>query len=242
MDNKRPPIYNPDLIFDEAKHKYWLKSDPNIKFTSATTFIGKFFAPFNGPAIARNLVETNPKYKDYTVKSLLAEWNKSGTHGTHVHNQIENYILGDEECIVEKKAELAKDWINDTFDLSKHILYPEVRVASPKWKISGTIDLLAYNPDTDEYIIGDWKTNKKIDTTSYRGKKGIKKSTRHLDDCKYVKYALQMSLYRFILELEFGIAVKKQILIHLKPKELDLYFTPYYEKEIENMLKEFYEN
>lgn len=239
----KPPIDNSDLIFDEKTHKYSFKSKPGVKLTSATTFIGKFFKPFNGPKIAAKLIDTHEKYANYTVKELLQEWNKSSTHGTRVHNEIENFILNsfDDDELSERKAFFAAEWLKKTFDLDNHILYPEVRMASSKYGLSGTIDLLAYDPKTDTYIIGDWKTNKKITTYPYNYQKGIKNSTKHLDDTKAVKYGLQMSLYRFLLENEYGLKVKKQILIHLKPTDIDLYFTPYYEQEIQNMIEEYNE-
>lgn len=236
----KTPFQNKDLKFDEATHKYWLESDPDIKFTSATTFIGKFFETFNAPKIASKLVRTHPKYQDMTVSELLKQWNQTATHGTKVHNEVENYILGklDYDEITEDKAVHAINWIESTFDRDRHILYPEVKLYSKDLQLSGTVDLLAYDKEKDLYLIGDWKTNKKITKTAYGGKTGIHPATFKVEDCKFNKYALQMSLYRYILETEYNVPVKRQILIHLYESGRKPYFTPYMESIIKEMIKE----
>lgn len=237
---KKTPFNNTDLKFDEASHKYWLESNPDIKFTSTTTFIGKFFEVFNAPKIASKLVKTHPKYQHMTVKELLRTWNKTATHGTKVHNEVEKYILGDLSytALSEPKARHAVDWIEDTFDRERHILYPEVKLYSKELQISGTVDLLAYDKEKDLYLIGDWKTNKKITKTAYGGKTGTHPATYKVEDCKFNKYALQMSLYRYMLEQEYGVDVKRQILVHLFEKGKKPHFTPYMESVIQEMIKE----
>jgi hypothetical protein len=235
---KQCPLTDPNLKFDEKSHTYWLDTDPDLKFTSVTTFISSFFAPFDAVRIATNLVQTHPKYTGYTVKQLLAEWRQSGTHGTKVHNEIENFILGNlaEDEITEKKAELGVEYVKEKFYSRAYNLYPEVRIYSKKYQLSGTIDLLGHDPSRDRYIIGDWKTNKKITTTAYKGKTGIKPATVDIEDCKLNTYGLQMSLYRYILETEYNADVRRQILIHLKEDERDIYYTTYMIDTVKKML------
>lgn len=240
--SKRSPFNNTDLQFDEESHTYWLQSNPDIEFTSATTFIGKFFETFNAPKIAAELVDDHPKYKDYTVKELLSEWNQTATHGTKVHNEVEKYILNDLNLIdvTEPKSVNGIKWVQDTFDDERHILYPEVKLYSKNLQISGTVDLLAYDKEKEIYLIADWKTNKKITRKGYRGKVGTHPATYQVEDCKYNKYALQMSLYRYMLEEEYGVSVKRQILVHLKPNNVKTYYTPYMDNVLKKMLDSSY--
>lgn len=237
--SEHTPFKNQDLQFDEESHTYWLKSNPDIEFTSATTFIGKFFETFNAPKIASNLVDSHPKYQDYTVSELLSEWNKTATHGTKVHNEVENYVRGELPLtdVTEPKAIQGIKWLQNTFNSDRHTLYPEVKLYSKELQLSGTVDLLAYDKKKDIYLIADWKTNKKISRSGYRGKVGTHPATYNVEDCKYNKYALQMSLYRYILESEYGVPVKRQILVHLKPNNIKRYFTPYMNNILEEMIK-----
>ena len=239
--SNRSPFSDNDLQFNEGQHKYWLKSNPDLKFTSSTTFIGKFFETFNAPKIAAELTSEHPKYKHMTTSELLKEWNKSSVHGTKVHNQLEGFILDEldvtEDYVEDKTLEGIK-WLKNTFDLSRHILYPEVRIYSKELQLSGTVDLLAHDPKKDIYIIADWKTNKKITRSAYQGKTGTHPATFKVEDCKYNKYALQMSLYRYMLETNYGINVKRQILVHLYDNGHRPYYTPYMENVIEAMIEE----
>ena len=45
-----------NLLFDEPTHVYSLKDAPEIEFTSATTFIHRFFEPFNREKVATKLL------------------------------------------------------------------------------------------------------------------------------------------------------------------------------------------
>ena len=46
----------------EPEHKYILKSEPDLNFTSVTSITSQYFAPFDKDVIAKRLVETNVKY------------------------------------------------------------------------------------------------------------------------------------------------------------------------------------
>jgi len=88
-----------------------------------------------------------------------------------------------------------------------------------------------------DYVLIDWKTSKRIDKSSFNGKKGIKKETCHIDDCKYNHYALQLSLYRYILKMYYNIPVARQLIAQLKDDGVETFSTPYMEDEIVSMLK-----
>jgi len=92
------------------------------------------------------------------------------------------------------------------------------------------------NQDSNEYVLIDWKTSKRIDMKSFKGKMGIKKETKKIEDCNYNHYALQLSLYRYILETYYGININRQIIAHLKEDGVQTYSTPYMKNEIKNML------
>ena len=77
--------------------------------------------------------------------------------------------------------------------------------------IAGTIDVLMKNKNSGEYVLIDWKTSKRIDKKSFKGKKGIRKESSQIEDSKYNHYALQLSLYRYILEKYYGIMVARTI-------------------------------
>ena len=58
---------NKDIELLEPEHKYILKAEPDLNFTSVTSITSQYFAPFNKDAIAKRLVETNMKYIGMTM-------------------------------------------------------------------------------------------------------------------------------------------------------------------------------
>ena len=92
------------------------------------------------------------------------------------------------------------------------------------------------NKNTNEYVLIDSKTSKRIDMNSFKGKKGIKKETSKIEDCNYNHYALQLSLYRYILEGYYNINVTRQLVAHLKDDGVQSHSVPYMKDDIINMI------
>ena len=63
LDNK--------ITLDRETHRYSLLDNPEIVFTSVTTYIDYFFEGFYGEKVAKKLIANVPKYKGRTVESLL---------------------------------------------------------------------------------------------------------------------------------------------------------------------------
>ena len=114
--------------------------------------------------------------------------------------------------------------------------------------------------------ISDYKTSKKIDRESYKNWEGISKKMlrpiHHLDDCNFNHYALQLSIYMYIIlrhnpnlkagklmihHVKFEEADKKDkygfpiiLLDNGEPiiKEIEYIELPYLKKEIQKILKQ----
>jgi ATP-dependent exoDNAse (exonuclease V) beta subunit len=218
-----------NISLDTEKHIYSLQDDPAFPFTSVTTYIHKYFEPFNAPVIANKLVRM-PKYRGRSVQSFLDEWSEASDMGTAVHAEVEEYIRDTTSPITLPKAIHGVKWIENNIP-SHRLMLPEIIIYSKELGIAGTIDLMVYNEETDEYSLVDWKTNKAIYKTAFRGKKGIKGPTRTMPDCNFNQYTLQLSIYRFLLEKYYGIKIAQQCLVHLADDVATTYRCPY-EKEI----------
>ena len=44
-------LFDNNISLDRENHIYKLKSNPNLEFTSVTTFVSQFFEPFNAEKI-----------------------------------------------------------------------------------------------------------------------------------------------------------------------------------------------
>jgi len=229
-------ILDNDIVLNEELHEYRLIDRPEASFTSVTTYVEHFFEGFDALKIATKLVNNHPKYSDHTVESLMAEWKATADYGTRVHHEIEKWIKERIEP-EDKKAIHGRDWLAQYELRSDMDVLSEVIVYSTELSIAGTVDILAKDNATGEYDIIDWKTSKKIETASYRKKMGTHPSTRHVMDCNFYHYSLQLSLYRYILEQYYGLKIHNQLIGHLKDDGVHALVTPYMRDEINEMLR-----
>ena len=228
-------ILNNNISLNEELHEYRLLDQPGETFTSVTTYVDHFFEGFDARRIATKLVKTHPKYADHTIESLIAEWAATAEYGTKVHNEIEDWFKKKKEPR-EQKALNGRDWLEEYRTRSSMDIHSEVIVYSTELSIAGTVDILAKDNVTGEYGIIDWKTSKKIETSSYAQKMGTHKSTKHVMDCNFYHYSLQLSLYRYILEEYYGLKIRNQLIAHLKDDRVNAIVTPYMREEIVEML------
>ncbi len=236
-----------DIYLEESNHTYTLKNDPDFEFTSCTTFVDLFFAPFDRIGIANRLTTSHPDYIGTSPQELVAVWDKSAQEGTEVHLQIDNFIKN-KTIPTSSKALLAVQWLRDKA-LVNNPLFSETIIYSKEIKIAGTVDLLVYNQFNNTYDIYDWKTSKKIDQRAYNYKCGIYNATKNIADCNYFHYVLQLSLYRYILEKYYNISVNKLTILHINDFGITPYECDYFKSTIElmfvenlNCLRENFEN
>ena len=222
----------------ESTHKYILEGHETIEFTSVTTCISEFFEKFDKEAVAYKLVTTIPKYKGRTAEDLISEWDATAKYGTAVHKEIENYIMHKKIPEIDR-AIAGVDWLNKYLQKSDYELFSEVIVYSEELKIAGTVDLLLFDKISKKYNILDWKTSKAIKTDSYQMKTGNKPETNDLLDCKFNHYALQLSLYRYLLEKNYNLELDDQLIIHLGNNTVRGYIAPYLEGHIVSILKNY---
>ena len=223
-----------NIQLERDSHTYILDNDKSFEFTSVTTFIAEFFDKFDALKIATKLVNNVPKYSKFTVDELIGKWNEARDHGTQVHNEIEDYLI-DGTKPKEKKAILGIDWLKKHTFQEEHKVYSEKIIYSKDLHLAGSIDLIIQNTKTNQYSIVDWKTNAKITTSSFKNKMGTHDITSNIEDCKYSLYALQLSLYRYILEEFYGLNIYRQFIVHLTETEAIAYLTPYYKSHVEQL-------
>ena len=228
-------LFSNQITLDRDNHIYNLQDYNDIKFTSVTTFIGHFFEEFDAKKIAIKLVKTNMKYMHMSVEELMAQWKHSADYGTIVHEELEEYIING-TSVKEKKSLQGIEWLKKYMMKSNYDIYSECVIYSKELKLAGTIDLLLYDKNSDSYSILDWKTSKRINSKAFKNKKGNHPVTSNMDDCNFNHYALQLSLYRYLLETFYGLKISEHMIIHLMDDGCTGYHTPYMKNYIISML------
>lgn len=232
---KMKQLKKDNIILNENNHTYSLTDNPNIKFTSCTTFVEYFFQKFDSIGIANNLTANHPSYLGITPQSLVESWEKTAKEGTAVHKEIESFVK-EGITLNHPKSRAAIEWLRK-IDSSQFDILTETIIYSKEIEIAGTVDLILYDKRNDVISIYDWKTSRAIYLNSYGNKMGRKKVTSKLMDCNFIHYSLQLSLYQYIIEKYYNLKVNQLTLLHLTNSSVIPYKCTYMGSVIAEMLK-----
>lgn len=200
------------LKFYPEEHKYIDTDNPEKQWISVTRLVEKFVEPFDEVKIAEKCSK-NKKSKWYKMEpeDIIRIWNnenkRSTELGTWYHEQRENDVLN---CNTITRNGKELQIINGSYEDGIKIapsqiltegIYPEHFVYLDSVGICGQSDWVEVC-DGKVYIL-DYKSNKHIDTESYVDFKGrhkmMLKPLKHIQDCNFYHYALQLSTYMYIV-------------------------------------------
>jgi ATP-dependent exoDNAse (exonuclease V) beta subunit len=256
------------IQFYEEDHKYIIDFDKDTKYTSVTTWVHENFEQFDSDKIISKMMSGNKwkeghKYWGMTVEEIKNQWetNKNAVAGagTQLHYDIEcfynNYYLPSNysnkelyEAYIEKYIEELKqkpvEWQYFIQFVKDH---PSLKPYRTEWtvfnediKISGSIDMVYENND-GTLSIYDWKRSKAITRINMFNKFATSRFISHLPDTNYWHYALQLNMYKYILETKYNRRVKDLYLVRLHPetttKSYELISLPILEVEIHDLLQ-----
>lgn len=193
--------------FEPESHIYRVDG---TEFDSVTTVIESLFEQFDAEYWAQRKATPG-----HTAEMILAEWRAKGEAarnlGTEMHDRIERYYLG----------EPVMQWMDDaTFrlfgafacDVRLRPARTEWRIFHEEARIAGTLDFLGFNASGD-LEIWDWKRSSKIVNSlglplaeNIYGKTAFE-PLEHVPDTTFHHYALQVSIYRRILEEKYRLKI-----------------------------------
>ena len=198
------------LHFDPQAHVYTIDG---TEYCSVTTVVESCFEQFD----ADRWAEIKAPQQGLTPEELKALWARKGeiarTLGTQMHEKIERYYLG---AMPSPSGGGREGALDETYQLflrftRQYHLTPyrtEWAIYDEDSRVAGTLDFL--NLQDNVFTIYDWKRSNKIlyhgqpDTVSRFGKKALAPIS-HIPDTTYWHYALQVSIYRYILEKNYHI-------------------------------------
>jgi hypothetical protein len=201
------------LIFTPEDHKYRsIDVTDQTDWLSVTSFIGNFKKPFDADVIAAKTAKSKKsKWYGMTPEDIKAAWKaealRATTLGTWYHNcreadlcELNNMERHGVTVPVFKPIEKDGCKYSPAQKLIDGI-YPEHLVYLRSAGICGQSDIVEVI--NGEVHITDYKTNKEIKTEGFTSWEGISQKMltplSHLDDCNFMHYALQLSMYMFII-------------------------------------------
>jgi ATP-dependent exoDNAse (exonuclease V) beta subunit len=91
------------------------------------------------------------------------------------------------------------------------------------------VDLLVRRGDA--WYIYDWKTDEAIRTEGFKGQTCTGVLTG-MPNCNYTKFAMQLGIYKLVLEQIYDIPIAGLVIVHVTPEKCIEYNLPYYVEEI----------
>ncbi len=226
------------IVFEPEEHVYRVGG---TEYRPVTTLVEDCFEKFDADFWAER--KATP---ECPAEMLKARWAAAGKEardmGTRLHDNIERHYLG-------VKPEAGTDdpaWELFRSFTGKVKLTPyrsEWRIFSEDLLLAGTLDFLAVEPD-GTYVLWDWKRSNKVVTPfgtpvkeNRFGKRGLGPMAG-VPDTSYHHYALQLSIYRHILETKYGISPRAAYLgiFHPDYREPWVVEVPYLREEVASLL------
>lgn len=218
------------LSFDAADHVY---THNGRTLRSVTNFVEDCFEKFDADYWAPKLAL---KY-GISEQELKAQWDAKSENarrlGTLLHAKIEHHYLGQPQE-TDETFRLFEQF-SDQYRLNPY--RTEWAIYDEEMGIAGTLDFLDYSDGT--FTIYDWKRTDKIiengrPVITNRYNKTALPPISSIPDTTFWHYALQVSIYRYILERNYGINVQagKLAIFHPSYDTYHVVEVPYLKEEI----------
>lgn len=200
------------LKFNPSLHQYTLGDRPLV---SVSQIVQSQFRPFNTKVMSGIIANTkaNDPLSDYygmDQSAIRNQWFLAGKEacekGTYLHKAIECFY--EHGRSPDPEPEEWKHFLKFAYDHPEWIcIATEHRVHNDY--AAGTIDAIFDTPEG--VVLVDWKRCKSI---NYSGHGQGRDMMKHVADCNYSKYSLQLSLYKQLI----GITIANCYIIQLHPE------------------------
>ena len=243
LEEKNTHERDKHIRFEEEGHIYTIKGDTS--YISTTTWVKTFFEEFNSDLIIEKMMNSinwkNNKYYGKSKDDIKNEWSTQGKLaselGTKLHQDIENFY--NELDVDNDSLEFSyfKNFHHDNSDLIP--FRTEWYVWDEELKICGSIDMIFQN-SKGELIIYDWKRCKEIKKSNSWGKTATEKIISHIVDTNFWHYALQLNIYKAILEKNYGYKVPELYIVCLHPNNTNNNYQKYKIPDLQEEVKKLF--
>ena len=234
------------IVFKPEFHEY-ISLEGDTQWTSVTSIISKLKEPFDAEATAeRSSKNKKSKWYGLDKEEILKQWNYTNKVATDLgnwyHNQRETDVC--ELHNIEREGytiPIVRPIIKEGLKYSppqkvSDGMYPEHLVYMQSAGLCGQSDLVEI---VNGFVnITDYKSNKEIRLRGYQSWDGTYKKmlspVNHLEDCHINHYALQLSIYMYmILRHNPKLKPGKMCIHHVMFRTCgkDKYDNPIYEKD-----------
>jgi len=223
LSNKNPHPRDENISFEEGPHIYTVCGNRG-GYTSVTTWNHSHFAHFDADAIINKMLKSkkmqDPSYKYYgkTKEQIKKMWDdkrdSSSTAGTKMHNDIEYYYNNEDVDNDSLEFSYFKNFVRDNPNLKPY--RTEWMIYHEDMMLSGSVDMTFENSDGSLQIY-DWKRCEEIKHEAEFNQFAKTPCIDHLPDTNFWHYALQLNVYKYILESKYNKKVTDLYLVCMHP-------------------------
>lgn len=192
------------VFLEPIKHEYW-NLDFSKQYTPASKVLDSVTPKEDWNSIAGKIAGRG-KFSGLNKGQVLKLWSdnakKSTDHGTRIHKSLENFskdfTIHPEDQELEEMIRGIHEGYKDYYrSFDEECLYSEY------YGVAGTSDkMLQRKRGSKQICIADYKTSLSKGKITYHNKDGkyLLGPVAHLQDCSYVRYCLQESIYGVLYE------------------------------------------
>lgn len=211
------------VTFKEDTHQYF--NENGIEYQSATGILHSFQPHFDEQTMAKKYAFKH----NMTVEEVLKAWHQKRDNacelGTRFHLIMENHIHR------IWKGEFSPDTDDRIYDNMKSdfdtlmrlktrkgdVLHSELLLWHDEARMAGTADLIIDHAGSNEFSVGDFKTNESLSFCNAFGETMLS-PFQHLSSCSYSIYSLQLSLYAYMYSQLTGKKCRQLFLMWINRK------------------------
>jgi hypothetical protein len=213
------------ILFNPLEHKY---TSPRGVYISVTQLIKKVTPVFNTEYHSEAVVDKRGMDAQYWKDKWKAKSDNalSDGHAFHEMQEMLSHAAGIEkrgQKIVRVQNQERIEEFTDDYLYWPDGVYNELLLWNDDVMLAGKADKVIFTTCTDLIRVADvedFKTNEQIRRRSWydeeKGYRMLLHPLSHIMDCDYWKYALQFSMYQWMLE-SMGFTPGKRILRHHPP-------------------------
>ena len=216
-----------DYEFFDSTHTYFYKGER--VGISTTGLIHQYSNEFDKWEMSANVA----RKRGISQLQVLEEWRIENLHSTIKGSMIhefaqslwegKDYIFNydklpsciDKNRLMEELLVMSKqalNFYNDYKDMYE-LVGCEIYLGVPEYDECGATDIVLMNKYTEEILVADFKSNKKIDYESFGHKKMLVPLNKY-EDCNFIHYSLQLSAYCYKIEYMTGLKPKEKAIIY----------------------------
>lgn len=229
-----------NIVFYENTHKYYVGGK---EYKSVTKKISTIFPPFDGEEIKSRMINKKRTiddiYYNKTKEQIQEMWDLSRQLGVDLHLNIEKHLNGVCTDVTFPTDVSYQYFLNFMKDYKLIPWRTEFKIYDNEFKIAGSIDAL-FKDNDGNFIIVDWKRVKELDQNNTWNKFSNEiPNIGRINDTKYEHYRLQLSIYSYILEKNYGIIPTRLALVLLHPENDNyvLHSVSYKKELVQEILK-----